>query len=170
MFVTLSLYSTRPRPGRARRSLGRLLSFLFLFYCLRVSFHPAFHVNMSASSGEMDVYFGANVHIISFSPKKVIKKMLENSKNSRIWGVFGQKTSSQGYELCVFNISKSCRMTPFWGRFGFLPSIRSSCLAWHLLMAVGYGALMLVISGLLLYKGTRALNIIRYRIIYRSLS
>jgi hypothetical protein len=44
---------------------------------------------MTTSSGEMDVYFGANVHIISFSPKKVIKKMLENPKKSSIWGVLG---------------------------------------------------------------------------------
>lgn len=39
----------------------------------------------------MDVYFGANVHIISFSPKKVNEKMLENPKKSSIWGVFREK-------------------------------------------------------------------------------
>ena len=49
---------------------------------------------MTTPTGEMDVYFGANVHIISFSPKKVIKKMLENGKKSSLRGVLWQKNGS----------------------------------------------------------------------------
>ena len=64
----------------------------------------------------MDVYFGANVHIISFSPKKVIKKMHEISKKCGFRGVFRVKAGENGVFLCVFNVFRNAFITSKCGQ------------------------------------------------------